>query len=229
VTDTAKHLHVSTPKPSPAASTTGSAETKTPKLKSVTAKSRLAAPKTTLATRKQAAAKSTSPKSRSPQADVRVAAKSTPDSKATPQTSLITNKPATPMRQWENVPRSSTTRMSTATPTSAPASHLRLNEPTYLPYSHSRDLLAGVQTLQSTCNDLSYRFIGAEPLVEALRDHQEDVRYHNHLLEQVLGEHRYANTLRQRQNEISDRILEKSSAAHDGIQQIMGFFDDIRQ
>jgi hypothetical protein len=82
--------------------------------------------------------------------------------------------PVTPVREWDTVPVRSlspmdevaqiTNEITTAmfisplSPNDNKRSRLALDQPTYLPYTHSRDLLKSVNTLQQTCEDLNYHF-----------------------------------------------------------------------
>jgi hypothetical protein len=146
-------------------------------------------------------------------------------------------KPVTPVKSWENVPRRDMTTKAEQMP-SFLSTEVTLNQPTYLPYGHSRDLLLAVHTLQTSCGELNNNFAACQPLVQALETITEEMQQdrqlqeeniqvrkeHCRLMEQMITETKRANNLQERQLAIINQALEKG----DPPQAVQIYLNDLR-
>jgi hypothetical protein len=114
-------------------------------------------------------------------------------------------KPLTTGRDWENVPITTYTMqapepMDMSEPRNRLVNH---EEPTYLPYHYSRDLLLSVVTLQYSCDSL------------------------NEQMEHLSKETHRGNELKEREVAIFERLLYSIGETRDEMQELRVMFEDL--
>jgi hypothetical protein len=119
---------------------------------------------------------------------------------------LSSPKPLTPGRDWENVPIAPyMTQAPEPMDMSEPRNRwMNYEEPTYLPYHYSRDLLLSVVTLQYSCDSL------------------------NDQMEHLSKETHRGNKLKEREVEIFERLLDSIGETRDEMQELRVMFEDLR-